>query len=200
MILQGEIKPGAMISLEDIASRFGVSRVPVRDAMRILEGEALVVSMPHVGYRVARLDISELEEIIGIRRILETDAITRAAERLTEESSREMAELLERMLELERAGDMSTWVDVHRRFHFVIFDLADSSIEVRALHTLWNASDLYRSEYLQSERAREASGDQHQQLLEAVQSRDVNQVIAVMNAHRDATAARLNDSLPRVTD
>ncbi|MEV0049896.1 GntR family transcriptional regulator [Saccharopolyspora shandongensis] len=196
MILQGELKPGSMILLDDIAQRFGVSRGPVRDALRILSGEALVVARPHRGYQVARLDVSELAEINGIRQLLETDAIRRAAEHLTDEVADEMAELLARMLEVEDAGDMATWVDVHRKFHFALFDKADSSVEIRALHTLWNASDLYRSEYLQSAEARKTSALQHGQLLKAVQARDVDGMIAVMDAHRGATMAALTETLP----
>jgi DNA-binding GntR family transcriptional regulator len=196
MILQGELKPGSTISLDEMAKTFDVSRVPVRDALRILEGEALVVAQPHKGYQVARLDVSELMEINGIRQILETDAIKRAAEHLNDRVAAGMAELLDRLTELEDAGDMATWVEVHRRFHFFLFDRSGSSVESRALHTLWNASDLYRSEYLHSDAGRQTSAAQHRELLEAVQTGDVAAIIDVMDAHRGSTIAALTETLP----
>jgi len=196
MILQGDLKPGSVISLDEVAKTFGVSRVPVRDALRILEGEGLVVAQPHKGYQVARLDMSELEEITEIRQILETDAIIRAAEHLTDEKAAKMAGLLERMIELEDTGDMANWVGVHREFHFVIFDAADSTVLVHTLHTLWNASDLYRAEYLNSKEARRAASGQHGQLVEAVRARDLVQLISVMTSHRRSTVAALTEALP----
>lgn len=196
MILQGDLKPGSTISFDELAKTFDVSRVPIRDALRILEGEALVVAQPHKGYQVARLDVSELLEIQGIRQILETDAIKRAVPHLNEEVATEMAELLDQMTAVEDAGDMAGWVDVHRRFHFVLFDQSGSSIESRALHTLWNASDLYRSEYLHSEAGRRTSAAQHRALVEAVQTGDVAAIIRVMDAHRGSTIAALTERLP----
>jgi DNA-binding GntR family transcriptional regulator len=196
MILQGDLAPGSVIPMDEIAKSFGVSRVPVRDALRILEGEALVTSQAHKGYRVSRLDMSDLAEINGIRHILETDAINRAAERLTDDHVSEMAELFERMVALEQSGDLATWVDVHRQFHFVLFNVTESSVELRALHTLWNASDLYRAEYLHSESARKKSSAQHRQLLEAVRSGEVGQMVEVMDAHRGSTEAALTETIP----
>ena len=74
-IAAGELRPGEQVLQDALAERFGVSRVPLREALKILEGEGQVTYRPHRGYFVAELDLDDLREVYRIRDLLETEAI-----------------------------------------------------------------------------------------------------------------------------
>ena len=80
-ILRGDIAPGAPVRQEDLAASLGVSRVPVREALRMLESEGHVTYIPHRGYRVTELDLDDLEEIYHLRALIEDDLARRALAR-----------------------------------------------------------------------------------------------------------------------
>jgi len=79
----GELRPGEQVLQDALAERFGVSRVPLREALKILEGEGQVVYRPHRGYFVAELDVADLREVYRIRDLLESEAVRVAVPRLT---------------------------------------------------------------------------------------------------------------------
>lgn len=105
-----ELVPGQRLRLEELAGRFDVSLTPVRHALRRLESEGLVVSLPRRGSRVAPLSVEELEEIQAIRLGLETFLARSGAERCTAEALTEMAAARDRMEEAFRAGDLGAYI------------------------------------------------------------------------------------------
>src|SRR5690606_19675285 len=84
-IVSGELSPGTQILQDKVAEQFGVSRVPVREALKMLEGEGQISYEPHRGYFVTELDIEELIEVYHIRNVLEAEAVVHAIQRLTPE-------------------------------------------------------------------------------------------------------------------
>src|SRR5690606_17972769 len=120
-ILNGQLEPGAAIRQDVVARRFGVSRVPVREALKILEGEGLVTYQPHRGFLVAQLSVDEVREVYHVRRILEDEALRLGVPKLTEEL---IAEIERTEDELETAGneDLERKAALNRRFHFLFFE------------------------------------------------------------------------------
>lgn len=104
-ITSGELRPGGPIRQEALAARFEVSRVPLREALKALEAEGLVVHHVHRGYFVAELSLADLEEIYRIRELLETEAVRTAVRRLPEGTVGTL-EGIQR--EVERAADAGT--------------------------------------------------------------------------------------------
>ena len=104
-ILGGELAPGSQILQQEVAARLGVSRVPVRDALRTLEGQGLVTYSSHRGYHVRTVDITELLEIQEIRDILEGEALRAAVERVDESTFLRMQEHLDAMTTAEDDED-----------------------------------------------------------------------------------------------
>jgi DNA-binding GntR family transcriptional regulator len=105
-----DLAPGERLRLEELAARFGVSLTPVRHALRRLESEGLVVSLPRRGSRVAPLSVEELEEIQALRLGLETFLARRGAEAITDEALAEMAAARDEMERAFRAGDLDAYL------------------------------------------------------------------------------------------
>jgi DNA-binding GntR family transcriptional regulator len=105
-----ELAPGRRLRLEELAGRFGVSLTPVRQALRRLESEGLVVSLPRRGSRVAPLSVEELEEIQALRLGLETFLARAGAERCTDGALAEMGTARDEMERAFRAGDLDAYI------------------------------------------------------------------------------------------
>jgi DNA-binding GntR family transcriptional regulator len=105
-----ELAPGQRLGLEELAARFSVSLTPVRQALRRLEGDGLVVSLPRRGARVAPLTVEELEEIQAVRLGLETFLAREGAERCTPEALEAMEAARTEMEEAFRAGDLAAYI------------------------------------------------------------------------------------------
>ena len=107
---QLDLPPGARLRLEELAGRFQVSLTPVRHALRRLESEGLVASLPRRGSSVAPLDVEELEEIQALRLGLETVLARRGAERCTDKALAEMSAARDEMEQAFRAGDLDAYI------------------------------------------------------------------------------------------
>jgi DNA-binding GntR family transcriptional regulator len=105
-----ELAPGQRLPLEELAARFQVSLTPVRHALRRLESEGLVVSVPRRGSRVAPLSVDELEEIQALRLGLETFLARRGAEAITDQALAEMTAARDEMERAFRAGDLDSYL------------------------------------------------------------------------------------------
>ena len=145
MILKGQLKPGDRLRQDELAKTFGVSTMPIREALRQLQAEGLVIFRPRRGATVARLSVSEYEEIYRIREELETLACRWAAE----DFERIPIERLKLLLgEIEAAE--ANFDDVHRRlqlvreFFFTIFEASEKEHLLRILSSLWDLTQQYR--------------------------------------------------------
>lgn len=188
-ILTGDLKPGDQIVQESLAERYGVSRVPLREALRILESEGQVVYHPHRGYFVAQLSLDDLEEVYRLRSLLEAEAIERAVPRLTDADLSDLGELLEAIDEAAAEEDVFAMTLANRRFHFAIFDASDMPRLVRLLHQLWDATDAYRAIYFHQQGNRDRVSHEHGQMLAALQARDAALLIRLHDEHRDHSVA-----------
>lgn len=140
-ILSGVLAPGQEFSLREIATMLDVSFIPVREALRSLEGEGLVVIRPGRSALVAPLDLDDLHAIYRLRRILEPELARRSCLLLTvEQLDRLKAQAVE-------FGDESLGMDgiysSHLRFHLALLEPAASSWDTRVLTTLWRAGERY---------------------------------------------------------
>lgn len=117
-IARGDPPPGAPLRQEALAARFGVSRLPVRDALRRLEAEGLVVVHPNRGAYVVRFNAAEVQEIYDLRRLLEGDLLTRAVPRM---GARDLGEIEAALLVAERGADGPRWSELDESFHAALY-------------------------------------------------------------------------------
>ncbi len=154
----GELRPGEQVRQDALAERFGVSRVPLREALKILEGEGSVTYLPHRGYFVAELSLADLEEVYRIRELLEEEAVRTAVPRLTADGLDELAALVADCEDAGRAGDVAAMTAANRSLHFALFAASDRPRLVRMVRILWDATDAYRSLYYSEPREPRTGG------------------------------------------
>lgn len=183
------LSPGSAIRPDAIGAELGVSAVPVREALRILEGEGHVEYRPHRGYMVAELDIDDLTEIYRIRELLENEAVRGAAGALGPDHLAELHGLIAEMAEVD--DDVTALTAVNRRFHFTVFEAAGMPQTLRVLRILWDASDRYRSRYLSRPENRQLALEQHQRIVAGLTAGDLDKVIEEMRLHREQAVAAL---------
>jgi DNA-binding GntR family transcriptional regulator len=180
----GVLHPGQPVQMELLAAEFRVSRVPVREAMRILEGEGLVVYVPHRGYTVARLDVAEVMEIYRLRDILETEAVTAGMPHLGDRDLDRMAQASDEIDATCLSEDLAALTAANRRFHFALFETCRMLRLLRILEGIWSASDQYRSLYFAAAPNRELMRREHAVIQDAAAARDLPRLLHAMKAHR----------------
>lgn len=195
-IISGELRPGEQVLQDALAERFGVSRVPLREALKILEGEGPVVYRPHRGYFVAELDIGDLREVYRIRDLLESEAVRVAVPQITDEEVAALAVALNEVEQASASGDLVAMSEANRRFHFGLIEVARMPRLSRLVRVLWDATDVYRSLYYAESTYRDAVHDEHRGVLEAVRVGDAEQVEALLRSHRNRAVAALEQVLP----
>lgn len=194
-IITGELQPGEQVLQDALAERFGVSRVPLREALKILEGEGQVVYQPHRGYFVAELDLDDLREVYRIRDLLESEAVRTAVPRLTAD---DLSGLRAAQDAVERAaadGDLVAMTEANRRFHFDLIECAGMPRLSRLIRILWDATDVYRSLYYADHDHRSTVHDEHQAVLEALASGDAERAVELLRRHRERAVAALERGL-----
>ena len=197
MLVTGELAPGEPLRQEALADALGVSRVPVREALKVLEGEGAVVHEPHKGYVVAELSVDDLVEVYRLREILEAEAIRVAVPRLTSSDLDDLAAAAAEVDAAGRAGDVTAMTDANRRFHFLLFDAAGMPRLSRTLRQLWDATDVYRSVYFSGVTNRQRVKHEHKALLVALRSGDAAAAVRAQHEHRDNSVTAVTAALKR---
>lgn len=200
-ILSGESLPGERLIQEALAEKYGLSRIPVREALRALEAEGLVVHGPGSGYTVAKIDAEMLHSIQRIRQLLEGEAVARAAER-----GRLDAVLAARMeaclLKIEAAAlrDPGAIAALTRDFHFELFDACEDAVILRILKNLWDSTDSWRTIYYRlvfsaDAEHRQRAYETQRKLIAAVGRADVALVVAILDDLRDRGIAAVETAV-----
>lgn len=140
-ILSGTLAPGQTFSLREIAGMLDVSFIPVRDALRTLESEGLVITRPGRSATVAPLDLDDLHAIYRLRRLLEPDIARRSCMLI---SDRELDWLDGKTADFgDEYQSMDAIYDAHHEFHLALFAPAATAWDTRILSTLWRAGERY---------------------------------------------------------
>ena len=185
-ISAGEFVPGQPLRQDALAKRFGVSRVPLREAFKVLESEGQVVYEPHRGHKVATLSLDDLLEVYRLRQLLETEAARSALK--TVPSPSVLQALHHAAAEVETAsaaGDLLRMTEANRRFHFVLVEAAGMPRLDRIVQVLWDATEAYRFVYYGVESNRERVEREHLLIIEAFEQRDAASLIRLLDEHRE---------------
>ena len=138
-ILEGKVKPGAWLRQEHLAQEYGVSQMPVREALKQLAAEGLVEHIPYRGARVVTFTREDIEDLYACRAFLEGMAARWAARNITAEELRELGGLQDRMRECAGPSRLAEYRELNRRFHSIIFGASRRAYLVRTLNQLWEA-------------------------------------------------------------
>jgi DNA-binding GntR family transcriptional regulator len=193
-IASGRLRPGDRVGQEAVAADIGVSLIPVREALRILESEGLVTYLPRRGYHVTELDLRDLEEIYRLRRLLETDAVRRRLE----DGGIDLAALQAAADDCRAAvaaGDVDAGLAANRRLHFGLFGLAAGEPQERLIRMLWDATEAYRALYYDLPGGSEAADDAHVAIIAAATAGDGDALLDELDRHRDRALQALREAL-----
>jgi len=194
-MVRGELQPGEQIVQETLAERFGVSRVPLREALKILEGEGAVTYVARRGYFVADLSMDDLLEVYRIRAVLEAEAVRVGVPLLTDDDRAQFVGLVERWERAAVAGDLLDLAAANRALHFTLIEAARMPRLTRLVRILWDATDVYRSVYYGAAASLEAVAREHRQILAAVLAGDADEVVRLLDDHRDGAVEHVRATL-----
>lgn len=201
LIITGELKPGAKIPVDQVAEYCNVSPVPVREALKQLQSEAVVINEPRRGYWVAKHSSEDFAEIQLMTSVLEREAIKLGVPNLTDDDIHRMDNY---RIEVEVAlnnGDLWETNLAHREMHFVPYRASGMKLLVNEISRLWEHTDHYRVLYLYKRAdVQRISLGQHLELVEACRTRDPAVVIESMTTHRDFATATITPGLFETTN
>lgn len=184
MLLDGEIPPGTPISQVKLARQLGVSTTPLREAMRLLQADGLLVVEHNRRPRVAPLEPGDIDAVYASRVLIEALAIRLTVPKLGPEQLADLRRDLELMTEAGQERDIHTWEPLHRDFHQRLVMGADP-ILMRIIEPLINRSERYRRSSLFSSPARvwELGNDEHEAIVAACEAGDAGLASVLLARH-----------------
>ncbi|KNZ69215.1 GntR family transcriptional regulator [Thermincola ferriacetica] len=172
-IINGTLEPGERLMEIQLAEEMGVSRTPVREAIRKLELEGFVVMVPRKGAYVAGLSMKDIADVFEIRTALESLAAGLAAERITEEELENLERLLVKIGECVQANDLDKLIEVDTEFHDVLFKATRNERLVQIISNLREQIQRFRTTSLASPGRMKYALEEHKKIVEAVSERNV---------------------------
>jgi DNA-binding GntR family transcriptional regulator len=189
-ILSGEIAPGTWLRQDDLATRLGTSRLPVREALRILESEGLAESLPNRGARVPALDLQEVNISYRMRERLEPLTLIESLCHISDAQVDRMERIQE---EIEANTDTDRFLALDRRFHMASYDACRSEQLLSTTVRLWNSTQHYRRAFMllaDADRTKVVNAE-HRLILDAVRRRDPEDAERFLVGHIRRTRVEL---------
>lgn len=184
-IMRCDLKPGERLVIDDLARRLGVSIIPVREALQMLQSEALVVMVPHVGATVAQISRESIFDVFTVLEGLETVATRLAAERATPKDLEALATIVRAMDAALAEGQHEEWADLNTRFHRTIGAIPGlamvEEMTARAL-TSWDRVRRYYFRGVLTHRIEQAQ-QEHHAILAAIEARDAAALESLVRRH-----------------
>ena len=195
-ILKGELKPGERLMEIQLANKLGVSRTPVREAIRKLELEGLVLMIPRKGAEVAEITRQDMEDVLEVRTALEELAVKDACDHITDA---QLSELKKASNEFKKAllegKDLVTCADADMHFHDVILSATNNRRLIQMLNNLSEQMYRYRMEYLKDERTHKTLIEEHDAIRRALKKHDKVKAGAAIRVDIDNQKRSILESL-----
>ena len=166
-ILKGELEPGERLMEIALANKLGVSRTPIREAIRKLELEGLVLMIPRKGAEVARITEKDLRDVLEVRTSLEKLAIELACDRITEDD----------------IHDLKTIAEKDVAFHDIIFRSTKNARLIQILNNLREQMYRYRLEYLKDTQSHDRLVEEHQRIVDAIIDKNKEEAVRLIQEH-----------------
>ena len=184
-ILKGELEPGERLMEIQLAERLGVSRTPIREAIRKLELEGLVLMIPRRGAEVAKISEKNLRDVLEVRRSLEELAIDLACQRIQEEELETLREAQKEFAAAIAVGDAMEIAQTDEKFHEIIYSGTGNQKLMQILSNLREQMYRYRLEYIKDANKRLILLVEHEQILKALSLRHVQEARLAVREHID---------------
>lgn len=194
-ILRGQLQPGERLLEIHLANKLGVSRTPIREAIRKLELEGLVLMIPRKGAVVAEITEKSLRDVLEVRRALEELAVRLACEKIRDEEIEELKVAADEFETALDSGDVTAFAEADVRFHDIIYRTTDNQRLIQLLNNLREQMYRYRVEYLKREDAHETLLAEHQHIIETLAKRDERSAVEAVCTHIDNQVKAVSDTI-----
>jgi DNA-binding GntR family transcriptional regulator len=191
-ILSGQLKGGQPIRQEHLAAELGVSRIPLREALKQLAAEGFVTIASHKGAVVAELSVEEVEELFDLRLRLETWLMELAMPAMTDT---QIAELDENLKEQRRPDVLPRWGELNWRLHETMYQAADRPITLKLLKNIHDKIDRYLRLEITMRQNRDRGLYEHEELVDCCRRRDSKAAVTLLERHIRETARGLMAAL-----
>ena len=181
-ILRGELKPGERLMEIQLANKLGVSRTPIREAIRKLELEGLVLMIPRKGAEVAEITEKNLRDVLEVRCALEELAVQLACERIDKRGIKELHTAADRFRDVLGSDDITQIAQADEAFHDVIFTATDNERLIQLLNNLREQMYRYRIEYLKKKECYPLLGE-HEAIISAIERHDKEKATRITGQH-----------------
>lgn len=196
-ILKGELEPGERLMEIQLAERLGVSRTPIREAIRKLELEGLVLMIPRRGAEVAEITEKSMRDVLEVRRALEVLAVSLSCDRISGEqieALKEAAEEFDRSLTLD---DVTRTAEADVHFHDIIYRSTDNQRLIQLLSNLGEQMYRYRVEYLKHREFHPQISREHKELISYLEAGQKGQAEEKIAVHIDKQAQAVLETIRR---
>lgn len=185
-ILGGTYDDGERLVQEDIAQSMGTSRVPVRDALKRLLGDGLVSIDDRGRYYVSTFSAEDVEEVYGLRALLEPYAARLGTQRISRQALEELGGMVDELSAAARDNEADQYVELNRAFHMSLYEASNQGRLMRIIESLWSGTPPTTPITLQGQMGESAK--EHKAILSAVKRGDGERVEERMRAHIERTA------------
>lgn len=196
-IVSGAFPFGSRLVMEDLASRYGVSHMPIREALRVLHGEGLVVIEPNRGAHVRPIYAGFIEDLFDMRAAIETMLARRAAERRNADHLARLRTAAAKLEAHAAAGDFASVPVANREFHTVINDAAGHPGALPIVDSHWLLLAALLKRYGYGDHRFAPVIEDHRHLIQAIERRDAHSAATLMGAHIEKAK---NDLMQRAAD
>ena len=187
LIVEQELPPNARIDQTELASRLGLSRIPVRQALVQLAEHGFVQLSAHRSARVAPVSLDDLSQLYDLRGRLEAWALEEVVAGPRDEDMKYLDGLVSSMREARGAANLSEYMSLNREFHFSIFSMAENGHLVRTVKSLFDLSERYQWMYLSGEGMMAVSESEHSDLLAAIRAGKLEKALEISAWHNRQT-------------
>ena len=194
-ILRGELKPGERLMEIKLANKLGVSRTPIREAIRKLELEGLVLIIPRRGAEVAQITEKSLRDVLEVRRSLEALSVRLACERMGAKGLSELKKAEEDFEKVLGHDDITVVAEADVAFHDVIYLATDNQRLIQLLSNFREQMYRYRSEYLKRKECHPKLLEEHREIIRAIENSEVEQATRITCQHIDNQVKRVSGIL-----
>ena len=196
-ILRGELKPGERLMEIQLANKLGVSRTPIREAIRKLELEGLALMIPRKGAEVAQITEKNMQDVLEVRKALEELSVQLACERITPEQVEEMKMAAEDFRKVLKSGDVTKIAEADVKFHDIIFAATNNQRLITLLNNLREQMYRFRVEYLKQKECYPQLLEEHDKLIALISGGEVEEACELMGCHIDNQASTVSDVIRR---
>ena len=194
LIVSGELAAGAKLSENTLASKLGVSRGPVREALRALEQTGLVRVEKNRGVFVREITLEEADDIYELRATFDQLAGRKLAMRITPEQLEELRSLIERMEQAAARDDLDAYYPLNLRFHDALIEFTGNKKLLHTYRRLVNELNLFRRQTLAQRDRLPLSTREHKNIVDAIAARDPDTAGRLLHDHVTASRARMHET------